>query len=258
VQVEVQGLGRSPAALIGSLSGIGTLSLDGARLAHLDPKVFDTTVRAVDQGLAIEPNKVREFVAPALEKADLLLARASGPLTVTSGQVRVINLMATGEGVDVAVTGELDLNDGTVDGRLTLTGSASEGNPRPDLFIVIGGPLAAATRTIDASALTNWLLLRSLDREATRVDAAEPDRREPAGPADQRSSNGLPPQNSTSRRKPAALDGLPAPPDTRSLPGLDHAPTRPRRAESPPQAGPVGPPGGANPSVLDRLFGSQR
>ena len=68
VRAEAQGVGRGPATLVGSLSGIGTLGLEGARLARLDPKVFDSAIRAVDQGLAIEPTKIRDVVAPALDK----------------------------------------------------------------------------------------------------------------------------------------------------------------------------------------------
>ena len=244
LQAEAQGAGRSATTLLGSLSGVGTVVLDGARLSHLDPKVFEGAMHAVDQGLAIETAKIRDAVAPVLDKGDLVIPRAQGNLTATSGQVRVINLVAKAEGIDLAVTGALDLADGTLDGRLTLTGPALNNGPRPDLFITISGPIASASRSIDASALANWLLLRSLDRDASRTDAAELEKHEPPGPDVKGGGGGT--QANSPRRKPA-LD--PA------------APARPRRAAgdgAPPPAPAAPPPGGANPSILDRLFGSQR
>ena len=49
---------RVPVALIGSLEGTGTFTLENARVARLDPKAFEMVVRAVDQGVAIDADRL--------------------------------------------------------------------------------------------------------------------------------------------------------------------------------------------------------
>src|SRR5205823_5174613 len=60
LQVEAEGVGLSPATLIGSLRGAGTVTLEGAQIAGLDPKAFETITRAVDRGLTIDAAKVKD------------------------------------------------------------------------------------------------------------------------------------------------------------------------------------------------------
>ena len=46
LQTEIEGVGRSPAAFIGSLTGFGTVTLEQARLVGLNPEVFGAVTRA--------------------------------------------------------------------------------------------------------------------------------------------------------------------------------------------------------------------
>jgi large subunit ribosomal protein L24 len=50
-------------------------------------------------------------------------------------------------------------------------------NSRPELAIVLKGPLAAPARTIDVSALTGWLALRAAELQTRRLELIEVDRR---------------------------------------------------------------------------------
>ena len=56
----------SALALIGSLQGSGTFIIENARVARLDPKAFEVVTRAVDQGLPIDPDRLRDRVDMAL------------------------------------------------------------------------------------------------------------------------------------------------------------------------------------------------
>jgi uncharacterized protein involved in outer membrane biogenesis len=262
LDVEIQGAGRSPVTLVGSLSGVGTLTLEQGRFLRLDPQSFDATVRAVDQGLTIEPKKVGEFVAPALEAGALSVPHLNAALTIASGQARLINVVAHGEGADVGITGHLDLSDWTVDGQLTLTGPTTGATPRPDIFVGLHGPVADVRRSVDVSAFANWLLLRSLDREASRVEVPE----QPTGATDSAAPSGTAPASPSTLpelREPIAHSALPAP-EGRPLstieggtahphhPGnaaraQDSAPSRIQRPSPPPHR-----------SLFDQLFGTQR
>ena len=89
--------------------------------------------------------------------------RVDGAFSVIAGQARWGNVVARGEGGDLAVTGTVDLSEWALDARLTLSGPAGNDpstSGRPDVFIALKGPIAAPKRTLDVSALTGWLTLR--------------------------------------------------------------------------------------------------
>jgi uncharacterized protein involved in outer membrane biogenesis len=260
LEVEIQGAGHSPETLVGSLSGVGSLSLEQSRFLRLDPQSFDATVRAVDQGLAIETKKVGEFVAPALEAGALSVPRLNAALTIASGQARLINVVAHGEGADVGITGHLDLSDWKVDAQLTLTGPTTGSTPRPDIFVALHGPVADVRRSLDVSAFANWLLLRSLDREASRVEAPEP----PTGTTENASppnTSPAPPPAVPELREPIAHSALPLP-ESRPLSANESAQAHPHRPSSAPRAQDTGriqrPQPPPRRSLFEQLFGTQR
>ena len=49
LQAEADGVGYSSATLMGSLQGAGTVSIESARLAGLEPLAFDAAIRAADR-----------------------------------------------------------------------------------------------------------------------------------------------------------------------------------------------------------------
>ncbi len=179
LKLELDGMGLSPRALIGSLGGTGSFSLDGARIAGLDPKAFAAAARAVDQGLAIDPQRLRNIVAPALDAGSLTMPHAQGAISVAAGQARLSTIVARGEGADITVTGGFDFVQQSIDGRVTLSGPKSEdtGAGRPDIVVALKGPYAAPSATLDLSALAGWLAIRSVDLQTKRLRDIEAQRR---------------------------------------------------------------------------------
>src|SRR5207248_1630974 len=93
------------------------------------------------------------------------------------------NIIARGESADLTLSGSLDLATRALDAHLTLSGPPDGGAPgtsRPDVFIALQGPAATPERTLDVSALVNWLMLRSLDRETRRMEAVQSEKQDPA------------------------------------------------------------------------------
>jgi large subunit ribosomal protein L24 len=286
LQVEAEGAGYSPVSLIGSLKGAGTISIESARLAALDPQAFEAAIRAADGGMAINAAKISELVGPALAAGELAITRADGALTISAGQAHVSNVIAHGEGADLTLSGTVDLASRMVNARLTLSGPAEGGAPgtaRPDLFIALQGPAASPQRTIDVSALVNWLMLRSLDRETRRMEAVESGKHDPAAPEPEQPSvtgrtgppppaQSGPPQGVTpprssgkpSRPETAAAPleqapSLPPPVDIRPPPGTARA-ARPKEGSHHP-ARPLARDGTSSPqpqnrSIFERLFGT--
>jgi hypothetical protein len=182
LQSEVEGSGLSPAALAGSLRGTGTVTLEATQIAGLEPKAFDTVIRAADRGVAIDVAKVRDMMEAALRSGRLSVPRADGAFSLSGGQARWGNVVARGDGADLTISGIVDLAEWTLDARLTLAGTAAAAadptSGRPDVFLALKGPIAAPNRTLDVAALTGWLTLRAVERQSKRLEVLESDRRE--------------------------------------------------------------------------------
>jgi hypothetical protein len=169
-------VGRSPLALIGSLSGNGLVSLSRAQLASLNAKVFETATRAVDQGVALDMKKISEIVTGALESGALAVPSAEGVITIAHGQIRLTNLVTRAEGADLTVAGSLDLLEQNLSARLGLAANEASGD-QPVVSISLSGPLANPKRTVDVSALTAWLTLRAVEQQSKQLEAMEAKRR---------------------------------------------------------------------------------
>ena len=171
VSADLEGSGLSPAALVGALHGAGKLTMKNAAFAGLDPHAFDAVTRAVDDGLPIEGRKIADVVRKALESGTLPVKQAQGKLAVNAGLVRLDDFSASSPDADLSLTSSLDLTDGTLDARLVLSGAKEKG--RPDIFMALKGPATSPTRSIDVSALTGWLTLRSVENQAKRLKALQ-------------------------------------------------------------------------------------
>jgi len=181
LQAEIEGSGLSPASLIGSLAGAGTITLEDAQIAGLDPKAFNAAIRAVEQGAAIDAPRIRDIVATVLDGGALAVPRLDAAMTVNAGQMRIGPIAVLGQGADLAFSANADLADASLDARLTLSGPImSEGSSsiRPEILVTLKGPYAAPKRTIDVSTLSGWLMLRSVERQAKQIDVMEAQRRE--------------------------------------------------------------------------------
>jgi hypothetical protein len=173
VSLDVQGAGLSPVALIGSLHGSGTITLNNAELAGLDPRTFDVVTHAVDQGLAVDAARITGVVRKALDSGQLSVRQARGTIAVNAGQMRLRDVTADSADAALALAGDLDLIDGALDAHLVLSGTSQAGGVRPDIYMALKGPLTDPTRSIDVSALTGWLTLRAIENQARRVQELE-------------------------------------------------------------------------------------
>jgi large subunit ribosomal protein L24 len=262
--VEVEGTGRSPVALIGSLKGGGTFSLQDGGMQRLDPSAFETVIRNVDQGLQLDATRIRDRMEQALAAGVLPVARAEGEFTVTAGQARTTNVKVNAQGVDIGVSGSALLAEDSIDARLTLTGPTRPDAPsgaRPEVTIALKGATDAPKRTLDATAFSNWLALRSVEQQSKRIDALEAGRDSREAPREQ-----TPPKDPAVVTTPSA-----APPSAAPTPPSAQA-TRPRQANQPPANQPpaaapttgstrprqpldLQPPASGGKSLLDNLLG---
>jgi hypothetical protein len=182
--VTAEGTGMSAVALIGSLEGGGTFTLENGRVARLDPRAFEAVIRAVDQGLPIESNRLRDRMDSALAGGALAVARAEGAITIVAGQARMSNAMAGERGTELGLIGRVRLAENDIDARLVLSSPAAAGafaNAPPEIVVMLKGPISAPKRSIDVTTFASWLALHAVEQQSKKLDVLEG--RDPSVPA---------------------------------------------------------------------------
>lgn len=265
LEVQAQGSGLSPAALVGSLRGSGTLALTEGELAGLDPRAFEAVIQAVDKGLTIDSARLRQVVVTILDGGRLAVPRLEAAFTINGGHLRLGNTVVKGRGADLTLAGSLNLAEGSLDARLALAGPAGEDVAvRPELLVTLKGPVQAPKRSIDTAALSGWLMLRSIERQARQLEAIEKERREsigsvppaqaaapPASAPPASPAPSAPPREAEKPRPPRAATVPPASEIERAPlpPPLEIAPVPNRRSRS---HGPDGSVGAVPPTIFGR------
>jgi len=252
-QMTFSSQGRSASALVGALSGNGTVTLDGARIAGLDPRAFDAAIRASDSGQATDDTKLRQIVEPVLSSGALAVKSAQIPFTIRDGRLRISATSLDADGARAIVSGGFDIPADQADIRANLA-STTVGTEisRPEIQLFAVGPPNALDRTVDVTSLSSWLAVRAIDRETRRLDAIErgeipppvlPASIPPPAIAEPKPTTGLPPPPIAA---PAAnvpqvsqqVAPLPPPIEVRPPPGV----ARPPKTKPPLQLTPAPPP----------------
>ncbi|RAI32837.1 hypothetical protein CH338_23530, partial [Rhodoplanes elegans] len=174
ISAELDGIGLSPAALVGALHGSGAVTVTDVQLAGLDPTAVDAGIAAVERGLPLE--RLAGWLGPALEGGRLTVGKAGGAVSVVDGRVRLGPMETTADGTDVKLSAGFDLAADALDARITLVGPGRDDAPggrRPELGLALRGPWAAPKRTVDTTALVTWVTLRTVEQEAKRLEVAE-------------------------------------------------------------------------------------
>jgi hypothetical protein len=184
MQMTLASQGRSASALTGALSGSGTVTLESAAIAGLDPRAFDVAIRASDAGQATDDSRLRKIVEPALSGGALLVASAQIPFTIRDGRLRVGATTLDGEVASAIVSGGYDIPADQADIRATVALAAvGQATGRPEIQVFVAGSPDALDRTIDVAALSSWLAVRAIDRETRRLDSIERGEPPPTVPA---------------------------------------------------------------------------
>ena len=178
MQMTLTSQGRSASALAGALSGSGTVTLESARIAGLDPRAFEVAVRASDGGQVKDEARLKQIVEPALLAGSLAVPSAEIPFIVRDGRLRVGATALDANGVRATVSGGYDIPADQADIRTALALTMTAGRPEIQLFSV--GTPDALSRSVDVAALSSWLSVRTIDHETRRLDAIE--RGEPPPP----------------------------------------------------------------------------
>ena len=183
MQMTLASQGRSASALSGALSGSGTVTLESAGIAGLDPRAFEVAIRASDAGQATDDTRLRQIVEPVLSAGALKVASALIPFTIRDGRLRVGATTLDGPGARAIVSGGYDIPADQADIRAELASTAAgPSKSRPEIQLFAAGSPDALSRTVDVAALSSWLAVRAIDRETRRLDSIERGEPPPALP----------------------------------------------------------------------------
>src|SRR5579871_880885 len=251
---EIEGRGRSPVGLIGSLQGKTSFDIPDGKIARLDPTALNVVIRSVDEGLPIEAARIREGVEAALARGALSV-QGDGAITTAAGKASLTITRLQAAGADLAVSARYDVATEALDARLTLVGPSGSGDAevgRPQIAISLQGPIDAPRRTLDIAGFSDWLSTRAIAQNAKRLAALSA--RPGVGPIE---SQQMPPTASPPSGPANSVEGakpLPAPdavkPDASAIPpnSPKPEPAASAVAAAKPEA-PVNPPMPANPAT---------
>ena len=193
--LHLAGSGASPAVLVRSLGGTGTLGVAAATLARLDPEAPARTVAAftTEDPLAdpnpkgLDPAAIAKRLSNELDRSPLKLGRQSLPVVVAGGVLSVAGLKPAAGGSSVT-DGSLDLGALAVSLETRFdpaqaAGAAEQGASAGQSEVVVTetGPVAGPfDRRIDAAGLVGRLQAAAVARAQERIDVIEQDIRERA------------------------------------------------------------------------------
>jgi hypothetical protein len=176
LQFDAAGTGLSPAALIGALQGQGSVAGENLQIGGLDPAAIAVAVAAADHGVLLDTVRIGDVVRTALVGGRLEIPDVGGAVAISNGRLTSAPLLAPAQGADVAIRGSYDLGADVLDLGFDLAGpprADAANGARPRLAISFTGPLAAPRRSIDVTALVDWLTARRDTQQKKQLDAAE-------------------------------------------------------------------------------------
>jgi large subunit ribosomal protein L24 len=247
LQMTLASQGRSASALMGALSGSGTVTLESAAIAGLDPRAFDAAIRASDDGRATDDIRLRQIVEPVLSAGALSVASAQIPFSVRDGRLRVGATTLDAQGARAIVSGGYDIPADQADIRATIAlTAAGPATSRPEIQLFAVGSPDKLDRTVDVAALSSWLAVRAIDRETRRLDSIERGEPPPVVPAS------IPPPAAVAPLAVApAVTPQDQPPSEVPIPGRDPRRFQLRPRVSVPHPPPTAPPA-PNPPVVSQ------
>jgi hypothetical protein len=253
LDAELQGQGLSAASLIGALEGTGTVTVERADIAGLDPNAVNAVIAALerDRALASNAGRVNDAANAGLDGGRLKLSYATAPLVIADGRAQLLDLAVAVQNTDITGLVSLGLNDGLLDARLAMTGPQRPDAPaaqRPQMTVSIRGPLTAARRRADVANLVSWVTIERVEQESKRLEEAEKEHQRLEAQASSAASSTT--SSTTSSTAPPATSSASSPPG-RSSDGAAPAPSEAR----PPAARRGAPPAPKPFSLMDLIPG---
>lgn len=171
--LEYQGSGRTISGIVSGLTGGGTFSVTDGELRGVNPQAFPLVIRAVDAGLDLHDDKIREVFLNHMAAGSLDFRRIEGTVSLIGGRLSARNVVVDSNRADIFGSAEVNLNDWTLNGDFSVKVDPGENavtGAEPQVGLVFSGPVEVPVRTVDISPFTAFLTLRAFEQEVQRVE----------------------------------------------------------------------------------------
>jgi len=171
--LEFEGAGRSISAIVTGLNGGGTFSMENGDFRGLNPQAFPLVTRAVDAGLELADDKIRDVFVSHMAAGSLPFKRVDGTLTLVGGRLSARNVVVDSERAEIFGSAEVDLGSYDLDADFSLKvdpGEEAVTGAEPQVGLLFQGQVDGPDRNIDIAPFTAYLTLRAFEQEVERVE----------------------------------------------------------------------------------------
>ncbi|WP_319568179.1 AsmA family protein [Cohaesibacter marisflavi] len=179
VNLDVESQGRSMAGLVSGLSGTGTFTLKDATLNYLNPSAFAQVIRAVDAGMELNDEDIRNTFVSHMDAGSTEVSSVEGTFVIAGGALRANNIEADADILQSRGNLVVDLSNQTLDGDWSIKVEPDEEDAvtgaQPEVGLAFSGPMEAPERVVDVAPFTGYLTIRAFEREVDRVERLQAD-----------------------------------------------------------------------------------
>ncbi len=171
---SLEGSGRSPAAIVSSLIGSGTIDLQQMSISGFNTRPMGHIIEKADKkGFEILDENVLAIVEEVISDGTVFVDEISIPFIVTAGKLQARNIPIEARDTKMVGAIRFDVANKRLSSQLSVRfdpGIEWVDGDDPQIVINWDGGVDAPTRTIDVQPMSGYLSLRSFEREQRRVD----------------------------------------------------------------------------------------
>ncbi|MGE3874472.1 MAG: AsmA family protein, partial [Parvibaculaceae bacterium] len=168
LSVKAAGSGRTPGAVLASLNGSGSYSVENLAIANINPENFAELVKVATTG-----EQLKTAFAALSAEGSFGFGSAAGILRIEDGTVTMPPFEQASSIAENSLTPKIDLADGRLDAVLAVTLKALEDQPR--FSVTYSGRPHALTRFIDIAALESKLGFGVMERTLKELEKLQSD-----------------------------------------------------------------------------------
>ncbi len=171
---DLEGSGRSPAAIVSSLTGSGTIDLEDIMISGINTSPLKHVFEAADQEkFEILDENVLPVITQVIDDGSVEIPVVSIPYVVAVGKLRARNISIDAVETDMVAAVEFDIKNSNVKSELSVLfdpGIEWVDGADPQIVMSWNGDIKTPERSIDVQPLSGFLSLRNFEREQRRVD----------------------------------------------------------------------------------------
>lgn len=173
--LRFEGTGASLAEVLGAAAGEGNFTLSDFSADGLSPSIFPT-VAGFEDVINMDMDAMAVLMDQALGQGAFVAPSATGAFTIAGGVLRLANLIVEGDGVGLAGSLNLGLEDTALSGSFALTPrdfTDESGLVSPDTARIIarlGGTLVAPEIDLDLEEMIAGVMVRANEIEVDRLE----------------------------------------------------------------------------------------